>query len=100
MNQYFKLASLVKQADEKKGNFKNIILKQNQGGNFKAQYASVIKTLKILPKIKTFLQDINRTEQTNIRNIYLFAVQVNEYFNNKKAKIGGQIQKLIKKYET
>jgi len=68
-----------------------LILKSEKGSNFKSLYATVIKTLKILPKIREFVQETKKKEKLNIRNIYLFAVQVNEYFNDKCGRIGGSI---------
>ena len=106
MNNFYALANCLKIIDDRKGNFKSAVLKNNMnksipGSDFKRAYSIIIKTYKNLHKIKEFVEEVLSKKKISVNNIHLFAVQVNEYFFGKlkQSKAGGKIKRIIKDHE-
>ena len=97
MNFYYKCADILREMEKGKSNFKTIIYKYKENRCFQKMYAitsSMIQKKDLIEKILIFLEEKNnkKIENRNLMKVLIYE----EFFNPKKKKMGGKLQKIIK----
>lgn len=98
MNIYYKCADILREMDKGKSNFKTIVYKYKESRCFQKIYAITSSILQKKPLIESIFDFLEEKNNKNIENKNLMLVLIyEEFFNPNKKKMGGKLQKIIKK---